>query len=164
MKSVDPPGKTWEDCADKLIDDCTDFELAKYLIRTSSWLKLSETYWLSEKGGWTVECTDAEPHRVNNDICSECTHVTGPQHPKNNECVVIWMSPHKGRDFSMRRAICENYPKAKTQREIRRAHAHWVRVFGKGDATDAAPQSLENPVRNQIVSNALHAFLELSMV
>jgi hypothetical protein len=61
MKNMDPPGKTWEDCADKPLDDCTDFELAEYLIGTSSRLKLSETYWLGEKGVWTVECTDAEP-------------------------------------------------------------------------------------------------------
>jgi hypothetical protein len=101
---------------------------------------------------------------VNNDICLECTLVTGPRRPKNDERVVIWMSPHNGKDFSARRAIREYYPTAKTPREIGRAQAHWVRVFGKEAATDVAPQSRENPVRNQIVYKASHAFLVLSMV
>ena len=101
---------------------------------------------------------------MNNDICLECTLVTGQQRPKNDKHVVIWMSLHKGKDFSARRAIHENYPKAKTPREIGRAQAHQVHVFRKVAATDAAPQSLENPVRNQIVFKASHAFLVLSMV
>ena len=163
-ETVSTSDTTWEDCADKLINDCNDFELAEYLIGTSSRLQLSDTYWPGDKGEWTVECTDAEPRGVHNDICLECTLVTGPRRPKDDERVVIWMSPHNGKDFSARQAIRENYPKAKTPREIGRAQAHWVRVFGDRAATDVAPQSLENPVRNQIVFRAMHAFLVLNMV
>ena len=115
---------TWEDCADKPIIECSDFELAEYLISTSCRLTLSETYWPGDKGEWKVECTDAEPRGVNDDIVLECTLISGPKRPKDNERVVIWMSEHNGKDFSARRAIRECYPKAKTPRDIGRAQAH----------------------------------------
>jgi len=155
---------TWEACADKLIGKCSDFELAEYLIGTSCRLTLSETYWPGDKGEWKVECSDAEPRGVNDDIALECTLISGPRRPTNNERVVIWMSEHNGKDFSARRAIRENYPRAKTPRDIYREQAHWARVFGERPAGESIPQSRESPVRNQIVYKSTHAFLVLSMI
>ena len=106
--SVEVPADdfTWEDCANKSIDNCTDFELAEYLVGLAARLTLDESYWPGDKGAWTVECTDAETRR--GVIVLECTLIKGPSRVRNDELVVIYVLKHNGKDFSARRAIRAN--------------------------------------------------------
>ena len=55
--------KKWDDCADTHIDECTDFELTEYLIRSSTQLRLNQEYWPGDKGSWLVECVDSGTYR-----------------------------------------------------------------------------------------------------
>lgn len=55
--------KKWDDCADTHIDECTDFELTEYLIRSSTQLHLNQEYWPGDKGSWLVECVHSGTYR-----------------------------------------------------------------------------------------------------
>ena len=89
---------TWEDCAMTEIEKCSDFELAEYLVGSSTRLTLDESYWPGDKGKWKVECTDAETRR--GVVVLECTLISGPRRVRNDERVVIYVSEHNGKDFS----------------------------------------------------------------
>ena len=75
----------------------------------------------------------------------------------------MYMSLHQQKDYSIRRAMKENYPKATTPRQVYEAQPHYARVFG---ATVVRPSEYQKPspsktVANTIVNLPTHGFLML---
>ena len=151
--------KSWEDCSDKLITECTDFELTEFLIGRSTELLLDEGYWPGDKGSWLVECVDSGMYRNNPTI--ECTLISGPHRPAEDETVTVFVNTVGGKDFSIHRAIAETYPLAVTCSDFQKEQAHWLRVFEEKTVSKAKVMcaKMSNLARCQITKFPAHAFL-----
>ena len=91
--------KKWNDCAEKHIDECTDFELTEFLIGSLTQLQLDEGYWPGDKGSWLVECVDSGMYQQQPTI--KCVLISGPHRPTEDETMTVFVNPYKGKDFSV---------------------------------------------------------------
>ena len=100
----------WQSVEHQQINAVTDWELAEYLIGTSIELDLNKDYWPGDKGSWKVQCQDTATQK--GILMMVCTLLQGPKKHKRGEQVNVYMSLHRQKDYSIRRALKENYPKA----------------------------------------------------
>ena len=123
----------WKACQDDPLDEIADLELAEYLIGTSTLLKLPVDYWPDDHGSWTVECIDT--HIGENGIEVVCSMQDGPVKKDVGTITNIPVSSKRDSDYSIRRAIRENYSSAKTPRDVFEVQAHFARLYGEWTGT-----------------------------
>eukprot|EP00961_Rhodomonas_salina_P101726 1368287-Rhodomonas_salina.1 len=121
----------WDDCADEPIDEISDFRLAEYMVGISANIELPASFYPKQKGRWRVEVIDTD-HNENTCGTSEviCLYLDGPIEAHVGRRATIRVSPQAGKpDWSLRRALREVFPDAKTQRDIHRMQANFARVY-----------------------------------
>eukprot|EP00961_Rhodomonas_salina_P265780 3592578-Rhodomonas_salina.1 len=59
------------------LNQVSDYDLAEYLVGTSTQLTLPASYWPNDGGSWVVECIDA--HQQDNKAVVVCSLQNGPK-------------------------------------------------------------------------------------
>ena len=109
--------------------EIADADLAEYLVATSTLLNLPSDFWPKDQGAWVAECIDCVVSGKT--VKMVCSLVEGPVDKDMGAVVEIQMSPSaRGKDYSIRRCLLENYPQARTPRQVYESQAHFARVFG----------------------------------
>eukprot|EP00961_Rhodomonas_salina_P297813 3937528-Rhodomonas_salina.1 len=102
------------------------------MVGISANIELPASFYPKQKGRWTVEVIDADH---NESMCrtSEviCSYLDGPIEVHVGRLATIRVSPQAGKpDRSLRRALREVFPDAKTPSDIHKMQANFARVYG----------------------------------
>eukprot|EP00961_Rhodomonas_salina_P163576 2202972-Rhodomonas_salina.1 len=102
------------------------------MVGISANIELHASFYLKQKGRWTVEVIDADHNKK---TCGTleviCAYLDGPIEAHIGRRATIRVSPQLGKpDWSLHKALREVFPEAKTPRDIHKMQANLARVYG----------------------------------
>eukprot|EP00961_Rhodomonas_salina_P293618 3933900-Rhodomonas_salina.1 len=101
------------------------------MVGISANIKLPLSYYPNDGGQWTVEVIDAYTDKKTKAVSVVCAMIDGPIRSEVGARATLSVSrPKHGTDYSLRRALREVFPTARTPSDVYKLQANFARIYG----------------------------------